>query len=198
MFLIKKLSQRYDPAEDRLQFAIENDSAEVIVLWVTQRISMRLLNALNERFKFISADIFDKSNQQASKSIKSDHELKKTPHSQALEEAVAGAKSIKEQEQPVIFAESKEFGLVHGINFSFKENKIEVLFKWGVTGSALLILDQNQLKVFWNGVLRLFSIAKWPKPIFIESNLDAKKNITSDADDFDEPFDAVITSKLMH
>ena len=197
MFFIKKLSQRYQPVEDRLQFAIENESSEIIVLWITQRISRQLLRALDNKFKFSAATIASKVNPKSTISTLPQLDLQKSQANHPLNKARL-VDNEKLKEPAVIINDAKESGLVHTLNFSVKENKIEITFRWGITGAALVLLDQDQLKVFWKGLLKLFAVAKWPQIAIDKEPKETRKNTAATDEDVEDAFEAILTSKLMH
>ncbi|CEN56216.1 hypothetical protein [Candidatus Methylopumilus turicensis] len=197
MFFIKKLSQRYQPVEDRLQFAIENESSEIIVLWITQRISRQLLRALDDKFKFSAATIASKVNPKSTISTLPQLDLQKSQANHPLNKARL-VDNEKLKEPAVIINDAKESGLVHTLNFSVKENKIEITFRWGITGAALVLLDQDQLKVFWKGLLKLFAVAKWPQIAINKEPKETRKNTAATDEDVEDAFEAILTSKLMH
>lgn len=197
MFIIKKLSQRYQPVEDRLQFAIENESSEIIVLWITQRISRQLLRALDDKFKFSASIITSKVNPKSTTSTLPQLDLQKGQANTQINNARL-TDNEKLKEPRVAIQDAKESGLVHTLNFSVKENKIEITFRWGITGAALVLLDQDQLKVFWSGLLKLFAVAKWPQIAIDKEPKETRKNTAPGDEDVENAFEAILTSKLMH
>jgi hypothetical protein len=197
MFMIKKISQRYQPVEDRLQFAIENESSEIIVLWITQRISRQLMRALNDKFKFSASIIASKVNPKSTTSALPQLDLQKGQANTPLNKARL-TDNEKLKEPPVAINDAKESGLVHTLSFSVKESKIEITFRWGITGAAIVLFDQDQLKIFWNGLLKLFAVGKWPQIAIDEELKETKKNTSPIDEDLENVFEAILTSKLMH
>ena len=197
MFMIKKISQRYQPVEDRLQFAIENETSEIIVLWITQRISRQLMRTLNDKFKFSASIIASEVNPKSTTSALPQLYLQKGQANTPLNKARL-TDNEKLKEPPVAINDAKESGLVHTINFSVKERKIEITFKWGITGAAIVLLDQDQLKIFWNGLLKLFAVGKWPQIAIDEELKETRKKTLPADEDIEEAFEAILTSKLMH
>jgi len=46
MFLIKKITQHYDPEQDRIGLTVQNTEGQVMMLWLTQRLVNRLASVL--------------------------------------------------------------------------------------------------------------------------------------------------------
>ena len=46
MLMIQKITQRYDPEQDRIGMTTQNADGQVLLLWLTQRLANRLAGAL--------------------------------------------------------------------------------------------------------------------------------------------------------
>ena len=46
MFVIQKITQRYDPEQDRIGLTTQNAKNQVLLLWLTQQLANRLAGAL--------------------------------------------------------------------------------------------------------------------------------------------------------
>ena len=46
MLVIEKISQHYDPEQDRIGLTAQNAEGRVLLLWLTQRLANRLAGAL--------------------------------------------------------------------------------------------------------------------------------------------------------
>jgi hypothetical protein len=146
MFMIQKITQRYDPEQDRIGLTAQSAKDQVLLLWLTQRLANRLAGALtrwlDEELKTIASG----------RSVFSLH---------AWEQSAARAQM--KPGRPVDPAAAQSEALVNAVDLARGPNGYTLTFKWGSAGAARLTLTATELRQ-WLGILyRQFDTAGWPK-----------------------------------
>jgi len=147
VFNVVKITQLYDPVQDRLRLNLESNNGLSISVWLTQR----LLNSVVLHVtKLIDASLTEKVGELTSNS------------SQAFQQSIAMS-NLKKQ-PPVQAVDIIEMGLITAINITRKKEKnvYEIIFSWDATGKARMVVDEIKLRqwlaVIYNAVKR----AEWP------------------------------------
>jgi hypothetical protein len=138
VFIVQKMTQRYDGLEDRIEVNLKDVNGRVICLWLTFRLANMMLNVLTKWADELVADL---ENQ-----IKKVAEVAPTEIGSDVKRSAA-----------------KEEALLTTIDFNHGNRGYALTFKWGVTGAACINLQANELRQYLVGVSRLYDIAKWPK-----------------------------------
>ena len=176
MFKIKKISQRYDSREDRIEVAIQNDTGQVIRLWLTQRLSNKMVSIL-------------------SKLIPEQQEKSKELSTNPLNESEIN-QSRNNKELAVDYSSAAEEGLLTTIDISSSQNDYTITFKWGVIGAASIYMGIEQIDCFFDGLIRLYELAKWNLNSFPATKLKTTGNKKPIFDDF--PDDNNTAFKKLH
>jgi len=146
MLIIQKITQRFDPLQDRICLGVQDSNGQVMLLWLTQRLANRLAGALAN---WLDAEL---RIQAAGQSVPSLH---------AWEQAAAQAQL--KPDQPVVAATAKSAALLESVDLTRGLHGYTLIFKWGATGAAQLTMSGTELRQ-WLGILhRLFDTAEWPK-----------------------------------
>lgn len=146
MFIIQKITQCFDPAQDRICLSVQDGNDQVLLLWLTQRLANRLAGALAN---WLDDDL---KIQAAGQSVPSLH---------AWEQAAAQAQL--KPDRPVETAAAKGEALLETVDLARGLHGYTLTFKWGGTGAAQLTMSGTELRQ-WLGILhRLFDTAGWPK-----------------------------------
>jgi len=139
VFVIQKITQRYDPAQDRIEFNVQDAEGRVLRLWLTQRLANRLPAPL------VSWLDEDAGNTAAS-------------GLHAWEQAAAQAQL--KPDRPVEAVAANEV-LVTEIDLAHGTGAYSLVLKWQ-DGAARLSLGATELRQ-WLGILyRLVAGAGWP------------------------------------
>lgn len=145
MFVIRKITQQYDPAEDRIALSVEDADGRVLLLWLTQRLASRLAAPvacwLDEDLRAVAAGCVESS-------------------LHAWEQAAARAQL--KSDRSVEAATASRAVLVSEIDLTRGAQAYTLTFKWGGDGAACLNLNATELRQ-WLGILhQLFVSAEWP------------------------------------
>ena len=146
MLVIQKISQHYDPEQDRIGLTAQNAEGRIILLWLTQRLANRLAAALvgwlNEELKSMAPG----------QSVFSLH---------AWEQSAARAQM--KPGRPVVPALAQGEALLHAVDLARGPNGYTLTFKWGSAGAARLMLNSTELRQWLIILHRLFDAAEWSK-----------------------------------
>ena len=175
MFNIHKISQRYDSREDRIEVAIQNESGNVIRLWLTQRLANRMLAVLIRWLPDLESD-----EENENKTEIKQNEPEKS----------------KQQETAVNFNSAAEEGLLSTIDMSQQQKDYVLTFKWGVTGVANIQMGLEQLRSFIAGLGQLYTAAKWDMKQFPDKKIKTLSSAQTDFDEFEDS--SVETSHTLH
>jgi len=146
MVMIQKITQHYDPEQDRIGLTAQNAKDQVLLLWLTQRLANRLAGALacwlDEDLKTMTAG----------QSVFSLH---------AWEQSAARAQM--KPGRPVDPAAAQGEALLNAVDLVRGPSGYTLTFKWGSADAARLTLTATGLRQ-WLGILhQLFDTAEWPK-----------------------------------
>lgn len=169
MFIVQKMTQRYDGLEDRIQVNLQDCDGRVISLWLTLRLANMMLNVLAKWANELEADV---NNQKTKNTDASPTEIGSDVKSSA----------------------AKEEALLTTIDFSHGDRGYALTFKWGVTGAARISLQAKELRHYLEGFSRLYDIAKWPKTAWPIAFLSIKSS-EAETNDFDS---LEVGSNLVH
>ena len=162
MFTIKKITQHYDPEQDRIAQTVQNTEGQVLLLWLTQRLAVRLVGTMAS---WLDEDV------KASASLQSLFTL------HAWEQSSAEARLPSDQ--PVDRAAAQGEALVDTVDLARSPNGYILTFKWRPAGAARLTLMATELRQ-WLGILhRLFDTAEWPKHVWPDWFTESQKSGTS-------------------
>lgn len=170
MFIVQKMTQRYDGLEDRIQVNLQDVDGRVICLWLTLRLANMMLSVLSKWADEMEADL--KANK------KTDGETKPTEIVSDVKKSLA-----------------KEEALLTTVDFNYGDRGYVLTFKWGVTGAARMTLQAKELRQYVEGFSRLYDIAKWPKTSWTKVLLSFESAEANSVEDF-EGFELV--SNLVH
>lgn len=163
------MTQRYDSLEDRIQVNLQDVDGRVICLWLTLRLANMMLNVLFKWADELEADI---------------QLQKKYPMDAKSTEIISDVKRNG----------AKEEALLTTIDFNHGDRGYILTFKWGVTGSARITLQANDLRQYLEVLSRLYDIAKWPKTAWPIALLAIESSQPETAD-----FDSLeVGSNLLH
>jgi hypothetical protein len=146
MFVIQKITQCYDPEQDRIGLTTQDAKSQVLVLWLTQRLANRLAGALAH---WLDEDVKTMASDQSMFSL----------HAWEQSSAEAQLKT----ERPVDPAAAQGEALVNAVDLTRGPSGYTLTFKWGAAGAARLMFNTTELRQ-WLGILhRQFDTAGWPK-----------------------------------
>ena len=165
MFNIHKISQRYDSREDRIEVAIQNESGNIIRLWLTQRLANRMVAVLVRWLPDLEND----------EKVESQTDLKQNE-----------SEKSNQQETSVNFNAAAEEGLLGTIDMSQQQKDYVLTFKWGVTGLATIHMGLEQLRSFIAGLGQLFTAAKWDMKQFPDKKINTISTHEAQFEDFTE------------
>jgi hypothetical protein len=184
MFNIKKISQRYDSREDRIEVAIQDDAGHVIRLWLTQRLSNRMVAVLAKWLPELKEEPSTKEEPSAKEDLSSEGvESESKP-------------SSPKQEVAVNFNSASEEGLLTTIDMSHQQKDYLLTFKWGVTGIASIHMGIEQLDSFIEGLIQLYRAAQWDIKAFPQVRINTLSGKKPEFEDFPEDIDAI--SRTLH
>ena len=147
VFNVVKITQLYDPVQDRLRFNLESNNGLSISIWITQRL---LNTAVFQLTKLINVSLSEKVGELTSNA------------SQAFQQSIAQA-NIKKQ-PPVQSVDIIEMGLITAINIARKKEKqtYEIIFSWDATGKARMVMNEFQLRQWLAVIYSAVKRAEWP------------------------------------
>lgn len=194
MFEIQKITQRYNPQEDRIEMGIQNGHGEVIRLWLTRRLANRIITSTSDWLpklrnqQDIRIEIKKATN-------KLDRETNLTKNDSQIDDNQTGNNRVSQKERPVDFDSSNEEGLLSKIDVKYEKKSFLLAFSWGLTGLATIRMGKNQLLTFIEGLIKLSVLANWDQKLSIDA-----ENLKSpnDSDDFDESISSINISRTLH
>lgn len=147
IFNVVKITQLYDPVQDRLRFNLESNNGLSITIWMTQRLLNTVVLQLT---KLIDVSLTEKVGGAT------------TNASQAFQQSIAQS-SLKKQ-PPVQAVDIIEMGLITAINIARKKEKntYEIIFSWDATGKARMVMDEFQLRQWLAVIYSAVKRAEWP------------------------------------
>lgn len=150
-FIITRITQRYDPGEDRIALTAQNAEKEVLLLWLTLRLANRLAGTLtgwlDERVKAAAPE----------------HE--ETPSGiHSFEQWTAQARMRRAP--PVERCTTTEEALISEVSLRRGTKGVMLTFRWGTERQARLRLDGTQLRQWLIILYRQYRRADWPKTVW--------------------------------
>jgi hypothetical protein len=146
MFVVTKVTQRYDPQQDRIRLSLQNAAGDVLVLWLTQRLANQLAPALANWLE---------------DSLKGSAGAESATTLHVWEQSAAQARL--KPGRPVDPATATAEALPSTIELARGPKGYAMTFKWGRAGAARLTMNATELRQ-WLGILhRLFDTARWSK-----------------------------------
>jgi len=146
MFVIQKITQRYDPEQDRIALTTQNTKGQVMLLWLTQRLANRLAGALVRWL---------------------DEELKTTAPGRSMFTLHAWEQSAARAQmkpgRPVDPAAARSEALVDAVDLTRGPTGYTLTFKWGSADAARLTLTATELRQWLIILHGLFDTAEWSK-----------------------------------
>jgi hypothetical protein len=146
MFMIRKITQHYDPEQDRIGLTAQNDEGCVLLLWLTQRLANRLVGKLAS---WLDEDV---------KTMPSGRPMF-SPHAWEQSSAEAQLKP----DRPVDPAAARSEALLTAVDLARGPKGYTLTFKWGSAGAARLRLNPTELRQTLIILHRLFDTATWSK-----------------------------------
>jgi len=139
VFVIQKLTQRYDGIQDRIEISLQNGEGHVVKLWLTQRLANKMIPVLARWLPELQDDLDEE---------KSHHGL---------------LEPNKPDNVPVMGSAAQEEGLLITVDFTKHEMSYILVFKWGVTGEAKIVMKAKDMSQYIKAFGNLYDVAKWPK-----------------------------------
>jgi len=146
MFLIKKITQHYDPEQDRIGLTVQNTEGQVMMLWLTQRLVNRLASVLAD---WLDRDV---------KTMAGEHSI----FSLHVWEQSAAKAQLK-PEFPVEQAAAQSEALVNVVDLGRAPDGYTLTFKWKSEGAARLMLKATEMRQWLIILYRQFDTAGWSK-----------------------------------
>lgn len=148
MFVIKKITQHYDPEQDRISLTAQTAEEQVIVLWLTQRLVNRLAEILSS---WLEKEV---------KAMVGEHSIFSL---QAWEQSAAQAQL--KPEPPVVRTAAQSEALVNLIDLGHSSKGYTLTFKWKSEseGSARLMLTATEMRQWLIILYKQFDVAGWTK-----------------------------------
>jgi hypothetical protein len=146
MFVIQKITQYYDPEQDRIGLTVQDAEGRVLLLWLTLRMASRLADSLSN---WLDEDVKSSASGQSVFSV------------HAWEQSSAEAQL--KPERPVDPAAAQSEALLNAVDLGRGPNGYTLTFKWRSGGDARLILNSTELRQWLIILHRLFATAEWPK-----------------------------------
>jgi len=148
MFMIQKITPRYDQEQDRLSLNVRNAEGQVLLLWLTQRLANRLARTLGG---WLDEALDNATTGQAASSL------------QAFEQSAAQAQ-LKAHSPVALEPEAAQAGiLLTSVDLARSPDGYVLTFKWGGETGARLFLSLLELRQLLGIISCLFTAADWPR-----------------------------------
>jgi len=159
---LKRVTTEFVEAEDRLRLSGEVDAADPVVLWLTQRLALRLLPPLFQWLDHQTGATSARS--PAASPLLRMNVQQEIVHGFAQEAAKAGLKL----QPPVQAKASGEAWLVNAIDLTPGEERIALVFKGKESSAAGVALTAMELRQ-WLAILHgIWTVAQWPTTVWPE------------------------------
>ena len=143
---LKRATTEYVALEDRIRLSCESENAGAVVIWLTQRLALRLLPLLLEWL--------DKQ---------TDTPLQReVVHDFAQQAAQAGI----ERQSPVSPEAARETLLAHSVNVTPSADRITLVFVAAEEAGARFVMTATQLRQWLFALYKAWANAKWPSDIW--------------------------------
>ena len=170
MITLQRITSEYIESEDRIRLTAISDAEEIIILWITQRLLIRLVA------HFLGW--LEKEAPKVSRSSAVDTGAKSTLQGMAQQSAVANL-----QNQSAVTATSESaILLVKEIDIKMSEEAAVLVFKYDDDQKAELSFTIQQLRQWLGMIHRLWRLAEWPVSIWPDWMDDNQQPDSVDAD----------------
>jgi len=146
MFVIEKFTHSYDKTEDRISLTCQDSAGEVVRLWLTQRLLLRLTEVL---VKFLDDEL---NSERAGRFVSDMHEFEQSA-------ALSGLKG----QAPVKSDALREDVLVTAVDLTPLAKGYRLIFRREADRVAGIVFSRVTLRQFLGILYRLFGKAGWPR-----------------------------------
>lgn len=171
MIVIQKFTLGYDKVQDRISLTARGPGEEVILLWLTQRLLNRLVQALircldQELEAAVSVGSVVESDTGQQRAALAAPQSKNTareriiPQLHAMEQSAA--QSVHKPERPVQAPAPVEGFLLTTLQLTHVPKGYLIVCQWADDGAARLVMDNIQLRQFMGMLYRVVVSADWP------------------------------------
>lgn len=146
MFIIQKITQRYDKKQDRISLIVQNAAAEVYILWATQRLLNPLVEALA---KWVQEE------------LKSAAKGRILPMVHPYEQSFSGGERKQGREEH----QTRQLGevLLTTVSLSRLSKGYQLTFRWDSDDAASIVLSGMELRRFMEILSRQYDAAGWSR-----------------------------------
>ena len=170
MITLQRITSEYIESEDRIRLTATTGARETLILWITQRLLIRLIGHF---LKWL-----DKEAPEVARSSAVGSEAKSALQGMAQQSAAA-----KLQEQSAVTATSDSATLlVKEIDIKMSEEAVLLVFKCDDGQNAELSFTVQQLRQWLGMIHRLWRMAEWPVSIWPDWMDDNQQPDSVDAD----------------
>ena len=170
MITLQRITSEYIKSEDRIRLTAINEAEETIILWITQRLLIRLIA------HFLGW--LEKEAPEVARSSAIGNETKSALQGMAQQSAAA-----KLPEQSAVTANSDSAALlVKEIDIKMSEEVVLLVFKCDEAWKAELSFTVQQLRQWLGMIHRLWRLAEWPVSIWPDWMDDNQQPDSVDAD----------------
>lgn len=139
---LHRLTTEYIEAEDRIRISGELASGETLVMWLSQRLLLRLLPHL---FLWLEKQSGDSIPLEIAQSFAQD-----------------AARAELAPEAPVVREDNSQEWLVEAVDLSFSEEALVLQFRDQVPNAVTLTMNSQALRQWLNILHTVWGIADWP------------------------------------
>ena len=170
MITLQRITSEYIESEDRIRLTAISDAEETIILWLTQRLLIRLIT------HFLGW--LEKDAPEIARSSAIGQETKSALQGMAQQSAATNL-----QEQSAVTANSDSAALlVKEIDIKMSEEAVLLVFKCDDGQKAELSFTVQQLRQWLGMIHRLWRLAEWPVSIWPDWMDDNQQPDSVDAD----------------
>ncbi len=170
MITLQRITSEYIKSEDRIRLTAISEAEETIILWITQRLLIRLIA------HFLGW--LEKEAPEVARSSAIGNETKSALQGMAQQSAAA-----KLPEQSAVTANSDSAALlVKEIDIKMSEEVVLLVFKCDEAWKAELSFTVQQLRQWLGMIHRLWRLAEWPVSIWPDWMDDNQQPDSVDAD----------------
>ncbi len=148
MNAIQKITVSYDEQEDRLHFACEDEAGQVQSLWLTQRLTNRLVGALLSKLDGTMAHLPNDARETV----------------QGWEQSAA--RTLLSPSSPVQSVAAAPYGLVNSIDISHTDGSFTLMFRWPEQNALALTMNALPLRQWLSIIHDTYVKAGWPLEIW--------------------------------
>ena len=154
MTSLQRITSEYIESEDRIRLTAISDAGETLILWITQRLIIRLIT------HFLGW--LEKEDPEVARSSVIDNEAKS-----ALQEMAQQSATANLQNQSAVTASSDSVTLlVKEIDIKMSEEAVLLVFKCDEDRKAELSFTIPQLRQWLEMIRHLWRLAEWPASIW--------------------------------